>query len=589
MSEELRNIIIKNDLRTVFQPIISLQSGETIGYEALTRAPKSSKYTNPEYLFEDAKRYDLLWDLEIICRSNAIREFSFQNTKDKLLFINVDPDTIRDVHFIKGFTKEILAEFNISPMSVIFEITEKTSIENYKNFNEILNYYKSQGYKIAIDDVGTGFSGLTTIANTRPHYIKMDMSLINGVTSDNFKKAMIKTFVEFANTTNTKIIAEGIEDINDLYTLIELGVHFGQGYLISKPEAIICETPEIIKKRIIDKNINIRKHRFSPSSNLGIGEIARMDAHVLPTTPCYEIDRIFKNNSNLKGIPIIDKNFRIIGLIMDSNFLSKVGTQYGWALYMKKPIHLIMDSNPLIVDYYTPLDRVSKIVIAREEDKLYDYILVEKDNKYYGIVPVISLLEKSMELELNVAKYSNPLTGLPGNVVIEDSISKALSDKKAFSLLYFDINDFKAFNDKYGFENGDKIISYTATLIQKNLYNHKDSFLGHIGGDDFVGIIYDDDVQSICQIIADEFDKHISSFYTEEDRALGYINSFDRNNQEEVFPIMSLSIAVVTNKVKEYTSIYELTEDAAKIKKKCKIKSKDILKSCVLIFLNSVG
>ena len=164
------------------------------------------------------------------------------------------------------------------------------------------------------------------------------------------------------------------------------------------------------------------------------------------------------------------------------------------------------------------MDKVSKIVISREEDKLYDYIIVEKDNKYYGVVPVISLLEKTMEFEVNVAKYSNPLTGLPGNVVIEDSISKLILEKKEFSLLYFDINDFKAFNDTYGFENGDRILSFTASIIQKHTCLYKDSFLGHIGGDDFVAIIPGHDAYNLCQNIINEFDSNISNFYNEDDK-----------------------------------------------------------------------
>lgn len=582
MSDELRRIIDNNDLRTVFQPIISLQTGDVIGYEALTRGPMDSKYINPELLFEEAKTHDLLWDLEILCRSNAIKTFSSHNA-DKLLFVNVDPAVLKDEHFIKGFTKEILTEHNINPMSLIFEITEKTSIDDYKNFNEVLKYYKSQGYKIAIDDVGTGYSGLSTIAKTRPNYIKMDMSLITNVTRDNFKKAIIKAFVEFANTTNTIIIAEGIEDISDLYTLIEIGVHCGQGFLINKPDENLLDTSEIIKKRIVDKNISLRKHSFSPSSNVNIGEIARQDSPILSTTACSEIYKLFKKNPKLKGIPIVNSDVLILGIVMNIDFFSKVGTQYGWSIFMKRPIHIVMDSNPLIVDYYTTLDKVSKIVISREEDKLYDYVIVEKDNKYYGVVPVISLLEKIMEFELNIAKYSNPLTGLPGNVVIEDSISRLIQDKKEFSLLYFDLNDFKAFNDAYGFENGDRVLSFTASVIQKHTCLYKDSFLGHIGGDDFVAIIPCHDVYNLCQNIINEFDNNISNFYNEEDKKRGYIQSFNRNNSEENYPLMSISIAVVDNKNKSFTSIYELTVEAARVKKRCKVESKKILKSCFLI------
>lgn len=582
MFDELRKIISSNNLRTVFQPIISLQTGDVIGYEALTRGPKDSKYINPEILFEDAKTHNLLWELEILCRSNAIKTFSSHNS-EKLLFVNIDPAVLNDEHFIKGSTKEVLAENHISPMSLIFEITEKTSIDNYKNFNEVINYYKNQGYKIAIDDVGTGYSGLSTIAKTRPNYIKMDMSLITNVTRDNFKKAIIKSFVEFANSTNTKIIAEGIEDVSDLYTLIEIGVHYGQGYLINKPNDDLLETPEMIKKRIVDKNISLRKHSFSRSSNVEIGEIARQDSPILDSTTCSDVDQLFKSNCSLKGIPIVDRDSLILGIVMNSDFFSMVGTQYGWSIFMKRPIHLVMDSNPLVVDYYTSLDKVSKIVISREEDKLYDYIIVEKDNKYYGVVPVISLLEKTMEFELKVAKYSNPLTGLPGNVVIEDSISKLIIEKKEFSLLYFDINDFKAFNDTYGFENGDRVLSFTASIIQKHTCLYKDSFLGHIGGDDFVAIIPGHDAHNLCDNIINEFDSNISNFYNDEHRKEGCIQSFDRNSNEESYPIMSISIAVVMDKDKPYTSIYELTEEAAKIKKKCKLKSKKTMKSCFIL------
>lgn len=119
MSEELRKIISSNNLKTEFQPIVSLQTADVIGYEALTRGPINSKYINPELLFEEAKTNDLLWDLEILCRTNAIKKFS-NHKSDKLLFVNIDPAVIDDEHFTKGFTKEILIEHNINPMAIIF-------------------------------------------------------------------------------------------------------------------------------------------------------------------------------------------------------------------------------------------------------------------------------------------------------------------------------------------------------------------------------------------------------------------------------------------------------------------------------------
>ncbi len=177
MEEELKKIVSEKKFNIFFQPIISLSDGKVIGYEALTRGPEGSYFYNPEVLFEEAKKANLLWDLEMVTRIKAIETFnSFKS--DRLLFLNVDPEIIKDEHFIRGTTKEVLQFYGINPSNLIFEITEKTAIEDYKAFKNVIDHYKSQGYKIAIDDVGAGYSGLSAIAQIKPYYVKIDMSLI---------------------------------------------------------------------------------------------------------------------------------------------------------------------------------------------------------------------------------------------------------------------------------------------------------------------------------------------------------------------------------------------------------------------------
>jgi EAL domain-containing protein (putative c-di-GMP-specific phosphodiesterase class I) len=141
---------------------------------------------NPEKLFENAKNENLLWEMELSTRSSAIEKFiNFQS--DKMLFLNVDPDVIKDEKFVKGYTKHLFDNV-IKQSNIVFEITEKTAIKDYLEFKEIIKNYKTQGYKIAIDDVGSGYSGLTTISEVRPNYIKIDMFLIRDIDKDNFKK-----------------------------------------------------------------------------------------------------------------------------------------------------------------------------------------------------------------------------------------------------------------------------------------------------------------------------------------------------------------------------------------------------------------
>ena len=146
-----------------------------------------------------------------------------------------------------------------------------------------------------------------------------------------------------------------------------------------------------------------------------------------------------------------------------------------------------MQKDYLSVDCNMPIDRVIKFAMARSKESLYDHVTVLKDSKYYGIVTIKDLIEKTIEIKVNNARHSNPLTGLPGNIVIEQNIEKAIHSNEDYCVLYFDIDNFKAYNDAYGFENGDVIIKALSKAIRSNISGGK--FIGHIGGDDFIAIL----------------------------------------------------------------------------------------------------
>jgi diguanylate cyclase (GGDEF)-like protein len=181
-----------------------------------------------------------------------------------------------------------------------------------------------------------------------------------------------------------------------------------------------------------------------------------------------------------------------------------------------------------------------------------------------------------------MAKHCNPLTGLPGNMIIEENLKIIIEDNVPFAVLYIDIDNFKEYNDVYGFENGDKALLMTADVINTALNDKKisNSFVGHIGGDDFIAIIYDTEyAEAICQRIIELFDSNIKDLYTEDDKRKGYIVAKNRYGIEEQFPLMSVSIAVVTNKDRCYTSVESFSEIASSIKKLCK----EYPKSCYII------
>jgi diguanylate cyclase (GGDEF)-like protein len=571
-AKELMDILSNGNITTVYQPIVSLINGSIIGYEALSRGPEDSILHSPDKLFETANVYNRTWDLELLCRVKAI-ERSSNLEPDKFLFINVDPHIFKDEKFKKGFTKEFLAKHNMSPESIIFEITEKTCVEDYKSFKAALNNYVEQGYKIAIDDTGSGYSGLKMLSETKPHYVKIDMDLVRNIHEDTFKQSLIECFVKLSEVTNMKLIAEGIETEAELSTLIKLGVYAGQGYFLSRPAGTFLDVSTSVKDFIKKRNRVKRNHSSITSLSNNIGEIVRPDETFSVSTSCETIKKYFDNNEEITGACIINNGFPV-GLVMKHSLDSALATMYGVSVFSRRPISLVMDTSPLIVDYYTCVSDVSKEAMSRKADNTYDYIIVTKNNKYYGIVTIKSLLDFTTTLERNYAMQLNPLTELPGNSIIQSSINSAIDTGRKCCILYFDLDNFKVYNDTYGFENGDKILKYTAQLIKNELtslfpYN---GFLGHIGGDDFVCLLENslENCEKLCSKIIKKFDEEILNFFNEKDRKNKYIEAVDRRGNKDLFSLTSLSIAGIYGVLSVFNDAEEIALNVAAIKKKVK-------------------
>ncbi len=571
MGDEFMEILQKGDIRTVFQPVISLKDGMFLGYEALSRGPEKSVFYNPEKLFEFARIFGRLWELELLCRLKALENISKYNPGFHI-FLNVDPQIINDEKFKKGFTKDFLKDFNINPENIVFEITEKNSLVDILGFKKVIDNYKDQGYKIAIDDTGSGYSGLKLITEIHPHFIKLDMNLIRDIDKDGLKYALIKTFYDFCLVTDIKLIAEGIETENELNTLIDIGIEYGQGYFIQRPSEKLPPIDERVIELIKERNTKKKELYINKSTTVFVGDICRKNTVISSSCTGSNILEIFNQNPSLHGLPVVD-NERLAGLIMRDKFFAKLGTQYGFALYINRPVSILMNNRPLAVEYETTIDTVSKMAVARNEEALYDYIIVTRNSKYFGIVTVKDLLEKTTELEVNYARHLNPLSGLPGNVLIEHRLSRFLTAAAPYTILYVDINDFKVYNDVYGFENGDRMLQHLASIMSGYVSECScGSFLGHIGGDDFIIILESYEVSELCNKIIEAFDGSVKNFYTNNDLERGFITSKNRRGEVEKFSMAGISIAGITNKRNNFKNIYELSEYSSKIKKRCKEK-----------------
>lgn len=560
--------VLKNkEIKSVFQPIVSLRDGSVFGYEVLSRGPENTEMHNPCTLFDYAKKLNKLWDLECLCRVTAI-ETVYNIKLQTKIFLNVNPRVINDIKFKQGFTKEYLSQYDIDPENIIFEITERGVISNFADFMHTIDNYKEQNFKIAIDDAGAGYSGLNMITDINPHFIKLDMHLIRDIDKDFTRQSLIKSFTEFASLTNTALIAEGIETKAELLKLIDLGVHYGQGFFLQRPCDTLCPLNEEVLRIIADANMK-RNHLTGKKFNdLFICNISTELLTVNPHLLTAQVLNIMEKDLSLPGLCVTD-NGLVRGVITRNELYKRLSGQYGYTLYANKPISHIMAKKFLQVDYHDSIDTVSKKAMSRGYENLYDFITVVKDGKYYGIVTVKDLLEKSYQVELYNAIHLNPLSELPGNVMIENELEKCLNSSFEYYIMYFDINNFKAYNDVYGFENGDKFLK-RFTMILKNNIPQESNFLGHIGGDDFIAIVSLTDIEKLCKKIIEDFDEAALLFYNKNDLERGYITTKNRHGVEEAFPILSLSIAVTPNK--QYDSVFYMTEKMAGLKKYCKLK-----------------
>ena len=306
-------ILEEKAIETVFQPIISLQTGQVYGYEALTRGPINTVLHNPENLFDYALKNGKLWELENLCRANALK-CAYELQAEGKLFLNVNPNIMNDPKFKQGFTKEFLSLFNMDSDMIVFEITEREAINNLKDFINTIDHYKKQFYQIAIDDVGSGYSGLNIITDVRPHFIKLDMKLTRNINTDRTKQLLVRSLCEFANYSQIHIIAEGIETAEELDTLIDIGVHFGQGYYIQKPNAklfpIQSELIRFIQKENTRKN-SIISNRITDTS---IENIATPLHMISSDMAISNVSKLMESNDSLPGFCITENN-KLIGLI----------------------------------------------------------------------------------------------------------------------------------------------------------------------------------------------------------------------------------------------------------------------------------
>lgn len=562
----LYEIIQQRKLTALFQPILNLTTGEFYGYEGLIRGPSDSPLHSPINLFGAATQQNLSLEVEMLSRQIVLETFVHLNLPGSL-FLNVSPQTLLQPSFKNGCTLGFLKALGLPPERVVIEITENQPTYDFDAMRSALLHYRSMGFQIAIDDLGEGFSSLRLWSELRPEFIKIDMHFVQGVDTDPIKLQFVKSIQLIAESCGTHVIAEGIESAAELSTIKELGILLGQGYFISRPSSAPPLLPSTETSSIISaRNVAALPKNLSPSQGKVIAhKLLRRIEPVYPETENDQVLDRFSANPMLRAIPVVQNGIPV-GLLNRDNFIEHFVKPFQRELLGKKPCSLSMQQEPLLVEKNMPIEELGHFIADADERHFSNGFIITDQGRYLGIASGQDLLRELTQMQIAAARYSNPLTLLPGNVPINEHIERLLQTGTPFHVCYCDLDNFKPYNDVYSYRHGDEMIQLAGRILSWAC-DPKLDFIGHIGGDDFILLMQSRDFQARCEQALRSFEQAASLLFKPEHLAVGGYTSEDRHNQIIFHPLVSLSIGACHITADKYFSHHEVSAAATAAKK----------------------
>ena len=574
--DTLAHLLRTDRLSAFFQPILDQRNRRYIAFEGLMRGPEHSPLHSPSALFAAAAAEGLENELECAAFYAVTRRFVEYALPGKL-FVNVSPALVAS-GFIDGHAlNHFLKTSGLAYARIVLEITESQRITDFTAFGQRIAELRSLGFQIAIDDLGEGFSSLRLWSELRPDYVKIDRHFVAGVHDDTLKFHLVRSIQEIAESCHATVIAEGVESEAVLVALRDMGIPCLQGFLIERPgpEPRPAPTPQVLEV-LRQPQLSV----FPAQGGSGPQSIAKtLLRAVAPASPSERVEEVFarfRDERELTVIPVTDPHGTVLGILQRQIVVENYARLYGREIYGRKPCAEFMDRDPVLVDCNTPLQEVGQIVAKMSENTLQDGFIITQQGTYLGIGRITDLVASITEMQIQAARYANPLTQLPGNVPLNEHTDRLLAKGVAFSACYFDINQFKPYNDAYGYRRGDDVIQMLGQVLREAA-NPSLDFVAHIGGDDFMLLFQSTDWEERCL-------RAIAIFESRRAICLDPVHAFDggfagedRRGNSVTHPIPSLAVAAIRVEPGQFSTHRELATAIASAKKMAKRKSGSFL------------
>jgi len=542
----LARVLQDQQLHAVFQPIVDLRDGGVFAHEALIRGPTGTPLHSPDALLTAAAKEELGYEFEMACIVTQLFAWGKLRQSGRL-FLNISAEVMVELVSHRGI-RHLLGQLNLSgvlPRHVVLEITEHERVKDMDRLGEVVSALRETGISIALDDFGDGRSSLRLWSQLRPEIVKIDKYFVQSISDNPDKLKTVRALLQIADIFDTSLVAEGIENPQDLRVIRDLGIRYSQGCFFGHPESQpLLEVGGEVTDLLQDGPIAVYPESAQQASSWQISGLNILKAPtVTPQTTNNEIASIFEHEPNLHAVAVLDAG-RPVAIINRLLFMNQYAKLYYRDIAGRRSCMSNANTEPRLIEKNYQIDELVGILTSGDQRYLADGFIVMDNGRYLGLGTGDQLVRSVTESRIEAARHANPLTFLPGNIPITQHIERLLRKQTQFVACYADLNTFKPFNDCYGYWRGDAMIRLLGSVIKTQCDAQRD-FLGHVGGDDFIVLFQSPDWHERCQRIIAEFNAQAVHLFEESARLAGGIEAEDRHGVRRFFPLTTLSIGAV--------------------------------------------
>ena len=537
-SVDIRDIVENRKLIAYCQQIVSISRKMVIGVEGLIRGidTNSEELIQPKTLFEIAKKQGISVDLDRACRTNILEDFSkiYKDNPKKLLFLNLDVFALEEA-FGSGYLLEQVTQNNIEPSNVVIEISEKDPVSSamLKKFTDT---YRQCGFKVALDDVGTGFSNMDRILLLKPDIIKIDISLVKNIHNDFYKQGVFKSLVILANKIGALVIAEGVETEEEAIQVLRLGGHMIQGFFFSKPFKLNEGNSAFVSSKIdelsrhYNEYMNLQylheKRKYNRQCRIAAASVKKL-AKVSSDEFESILLEIVSDCENMECAYILDSSgIQISQTLFAKNarynrenlifYSATIGTDHSMEKYFypllntkrkkytTEPYISLASGNLCITISSVFFDTDNnKYILCSDFTTTEDSYNIELRGPVVGAMPEkdseISGIISKMNEEINTDSLTGAFNRRYLNGHLATDISNSVGTSQPLSVILCDIDNFKEVNDSYGHLAGDLVLK-ELVQITKQCIKDSGAWVARYGGDEFVVVLVNTDLETAGSI-----------------------------------------------------------------------------------------